>query len=49
VKDHWGRDSNTNVGRNNFDELRLEYFRGLDGRAEAFKGDQVDWAPRTAP
>jgi ABC-type oligopeptide transport system substrate-binding subunit len=38
VKDHWGRDSNTNVGRNNFDELRLEYFRDSTVALEAFKG-----------
>ena len=43
VKDHWGRDSSTNVGRNNFDELRLEYFRDSTVAIEAFKGDQVDW------
>ena len=43
VKDHWGRDSSTNVGRNNFDELRLEYFRDSTVALEAFKGDQVDW------
>ena len=29
--------------RNNFDELRLEYFRDSTVALEAFKGDQVDW------
>ena len=43
VKDHWGRDFSTNVGRNNFDELRYEYFRDSTVALEAFKGDQVDW------
>jgi microcin C transport system substrate-binding protein len=43
VKDHWGRDLNVNVGRNNFDELRYEYFRDTTVALEAFKGDQVDW------
>jgi microcin C transport system substrate-binding protein len=43
VKDHWGRDLNVNVGRNNFDELRYEYFRDGTVALEAFKGDQVDW------
>ncbi len=43
VKDHWGRDLGTNIGRNNFDELRYEYFRDSLVALEAFKGDQVDW------
>lgn len=43
VKDYWGRDLNVNIGRNNFDELRYEYFRDGTVALEAFKGDQVDW------
>jgi microcin C transport system substrate-binding protein len=43
VKDHWANDLNINVGRNNFDELRYEYFRDSTVALEAFKGDQVDW------
>ena len=43
VTDYWGRDLNVNVGRNNFDELRFEYFRDTTVALEAFKGDQVDW------
>jgi len=43
VEDYWGRDLSTNVGRNNFDELRYEYFRDSIVALEAFKGDQVDW------
>ncbi|MBI5263132.1 MAG: ABC transporter substrate-binding protein [Bradyrhizobium sp.] len=43
VKDHWGRDLNVNVGRNNFDELRYEYFRDATVAIEAFKADHVDW------
>ena len=43
VKDHWGRDLSANIGRNNFDELRYEYFRDSIVALEAFKGDQVDW------
>lgn len=43
VADYWGRDLNVNVGRNNFDELRFEYFRDSTVALEAFKGDQVDW------
>jgi microcin C transport system substrate-binding protein len=43
VKDYWGRDLGANIGRNNFDELRYEYFRDSTVALEAFKGDQVDW------
>ncbi len=43
VKDYWGKDLNVNVGRNNFDELRFDYFRDSTVALEAFKGDQVDW------
>jgi microcin C transport system substrate-binding protein len=43
VKDYWGHDVNVNVGRDNFDELRYEYFRDSSVAIEAFKGDQVDW------
>jgi len=43
VKDYWGRDLNVSIGRNNFDELRYEYFRDSTVALEAFKGDQVDW------
>ena len=43
VKDYWGRDLSANIGRNNFDELRYEYFRDSLVALEAFKGDQVDW------
>jgi microcin C transport system substrate-binding protein len=43
VNDYWGRDLSVNVGRNNFDELRYEYFRDSTVALEAFKGDQVDW------
>lgn len=43
VRDYWGRDLPANVGRNNFDELRYEYFRDGTVAIEAFKADQVDW------
>jgi microcin C transport system substrate-binding protein len=42
-KDYWGRDFNFSIGRNNFEELRYEYFRDSAVAFEAFKGDQVDW------
>ena len=43
VKEHWGKDLNVNIGRNNFDELRYEYFRDSTVAREAFKGDVFDW------
>ncbi len=43
VKDYWGKDLNVNIGRDNFDEMRIEYFRDDTVALEAFKGDQVDW------
>jgi microcin C transport system substrate-binding protein len=43
VPDHWGRNIATNIGRNNFNEMRYEYFRDSTVALEGFKGDQVDW------
>jgi hypothetical protein len=43
VKDYWGKDLNVNVGRDNFDEVRYEYFRDSTVALEAFKGDALDW------
>ena len=43
VKDYWGKDVNVNIGRDNFDELRFEYFRDSTVALEAFKGDALDW------
>ena len=43
VKDYWGKDLPVNVGRDNFDELRYEYFRDPTVAIEAFKADQIDW------
>ena len=43
VKDYWGRNVNVNIGRNNFDELRFEYFRDATVAIEAFKANTVDW------
>ena len=40
---------NVNVGRNNFDELRFEYFRDTTVALEAFKADRSIGATRTAP
>jgi microcin C transport system substrate-binding protein len=43
VKDYWGAALPTQVGQNNFDELRFEFFRDNVVALEAFKADQVDW------
>jgi microcin C transport system substrate-binding protein len=43
VTDYWGEKININVGRDNFDQLRFEYFRDTTVALEAFKADTVDW------
>jgi microcin C transport system substrate-binding protein len=43
VKDYWGAALPVQVGQNNFDELRFEFFRDNLVALEAFKADQVDW------
>lgn len=51
--EYWGRDLPINVGRNNFDEIRVEYFGDDTAAFEAFKageytfrseGDSKKWA-----
>ncbi|MDR3465714.1 MAG: extracellular solute-binding protein [Xanthobacteraceae bacterium] len=42
VPEYWGAKLNVNVGRDNFAELRFEYFRDSTVAIEAFKADQVD-------
>ena len=41
--DYWGKDLNVNIGRDNFNELRYEYFRDATVAIEAFKADAIDW------
>lgn len=43
VKDYWGKDINVNIGRDNLDEIRCEYFRDITAAIEAFKADVYDW------
>ena len=43
VKDYWAKDLNINIGRDNFDEIRYEYFRDPTGALETFKADHADW------
>lgn len=41
--DYWGKDKPINIGTDNFDEIRYEYFRDTDVAFEAFKADQFDY------
>ncbi|MFG1303766.1 extracellular solute-binding protein [Xanthobacter autotrophicus] len=43
VKDYWAKDLNVNVGKDNFDEIRYEYFRDDTVMLEAFKADTYDF------
>ena len=43
VANYWGKDVNVNIGRDNFSQLRFEYFRDSTVAIEAFKADTVDW------
>jgi microcin C transport system substrate-binding protein len=40
---YWGASEPTEIGMNNFDTIRFEYFRDPDVAFEGFKGDQFDW------
>lgn len=42
VPDYWGADLNVNVGQNNIDVIRYEYFLDETVMFEAFKADQID-------
>jgi microcin C transport system substrate-binding protein len=43
VENYWGKDLNGRIGRDNFGELRFDYFRDYAVEFEAFKADQFDW------
>jgi microcin C transport system substrate-binding protein len=43
VKDYWGAGLPAQIGQNNFDEMRFEFFRDNQVALEAFKADQADW------
>src|SRR6185295_16759655 len=43
VPTYWGIDHPTQVGQNNFDEIRYEFFLDLTVQFEAFKADQIDY------
>ncbi len=48
VPDYWGNKLNVNIGTNNFDQLRFDYYRDLTVAREAFKADRVDWTTENA-
>lgn len=48
VADYWGKDLPVNVGSNNFDEIRYEYYRDDTVELEAFKADQYDFRVETS-
>lgn len=48
VQDYWGKNLPVNIGRDNFDELRFEYFRDSTVALEAFKADRLDWRTENA-
>ncbi len=43
VPDYWGKDLPVNVGQNNFDTIRYEYFRDRTVMLEALKSGTIDW------
>lgn len=43
MPDYWGRNLPVNVGRDNFEEIRFEYYRDDTVELEAFKADQYDF------
>lgn len=40
---YWAKDLNVNIGRNNFDRIRIEFFRDRQPAFEAFKKGILDW------
>ncbi len=43
VEDYWGKDLAVNVGQNNFDELRYDYFRDESVVRQALKSGLIDF------
>jgi microcin C transport system substrate-binding protein len=43
VKNYWAKGLPANIGTNNFDELRFDYFRDPSVAFEAFKAGTIDW------
>jgi peptide/nickel transport system substrate-binding protein len=47
--DYWGRDLPVNRGLWNFDEIRLDFYREVNGQFEAFKRGLYDYRVETEP
>lgn len=45
VEDYWGKDLPVNIGQNNFDEIRIDYFKDQTVAFEAFKAGEIDYYP----
>ncbi len=43
VKDYWGKDLPVNIGHNNFDIIRYDYYRSAAVAVEAFKAGAFDY------
>ena len=43
VKDYWAADLPVNLGQNNFDEIRFDYYKDQQVAFEAFKAGQLDY------
>ncbi len=43
LDDYWGADLPVNRGRNNFDSVRIDYYRDDTVALEAFKAHEFDW------
>lgn len=43
IKGHWAENLPAHIGTNNFNEVRLEYYKDPQILLEAFKGDQIDF------
>ncbi len=43
VEDYWGANLPVNLGRHNFDSLRIDYYRDDTVSLEAFKAHEFDW------
>ena len=41
--DYWGRDLPINIGKHNFENISIEYYRDMTVLLEAFKADKFDW------
>jgi microcin C transport system substrate-binding protein len=48
VEDYWGAKLPVNVGRNNFDEIEVDYYRDDTVELEAFKAGEYDFRPENS-